>query len=263
MNWGQLKKGITGGIYVYFKDIAERMRSSKASVEMEVDGEKITKEQEEEELFENAQSFDVTWKLPDNIDDLNFAEGATPEEIGAMIASAQSTQPEDEIDDNWLDYISKYPALQAPPSLPALPENLQRGWYPKEVKPNIKAIKQWVLNVKLAGASDEELVEEYYRDRERPNTFRDKNWTRKTDAIKMNKYNMPTIRDNVVDSIAFKVARKIWYVGRRPTTMTDEEWDAHTKYRRAEEGSFGKNDHWVKFKYDVNYKYQSGVDEDI
>ena len=115
----------------------------------------------------------------------------------------------------------------------------------------------------MAGASDEELVEEYYRDRERPNTFRDKNWTRKTDAIKMNKYNMPTIRDNVVDSIAFKVARKIWYVGRRPTTMTDEEWDAHTKYRRAEEGSFGKNDHWVKFKYDVNYKYQSGVDEDI
>lgn len=263
-SWDRFKKAITQSAYAIIKDTADTMRSVGASVRITHDEKPIPREKEEDyELFTEAHNFDIDYDIPENIYDLQWSNDATDEEIGSLIASAQSTMPDDEIDDQWLDYASQYPKLKAPKTLLALPENLQRGWYPATIKPNIQAIKLWVETVKIASLSDEEIIEEYKRDLESPNRIEDPNWTRRSDSIEMTSYNMYKIKDYVVDSIAYKVARKIWYVGRRPTSMTDEQWDAHTKYRRPEEGSFGDKDYWKTFKYDVNYKYQSGVDKDI
>ena len=264
MVFDRIRKGIAGFTGLVVKEFVDIARTTAARIEIHVDGKRIREEEEDNmELYENAQTVEPIWYLPDNVSDVQFSDDASPKEIGMLIASAQSTQPEDEIDDRWMEYISEYPALPAPKVIPALPENLQRGYYPQTIKPNIDAIKQWVINVKLAGASNEDIIEEYYRDRETPNRIKDPNWTRRSDSITKNDNNIYRIKESVVDSIAYKVARKIWYVGRRPASMTDGQWDEHTKYRRPEEGSFGKNDTWEVFKYDVNYKYESGVDEDI
>ena len=67
-----------------------------------------------------------------------------------------------------------------------------------------------------------------------------------------------TTKRLLIDSIAYMVARKIWYVGRKPKDMTDFDWNELTKYMRPQEGSFGAGDVWDVFKYDENYMYSSG-----
>ena len=47
-----------------------------------------------------------------------------------------------------------------------------------------------------------------------------------------------------IDEVTFKVARKIWYVGRKPSSMDDNEWDEATKDMRPPEGSFSSNEEW-------------------
>ena len=75
---------------------------------------------------------------------------------------------------------------------------------------------------------------------------------------KEHKRNPLTTKRLLIDSIAYRVSRKLWYVGRKPNHMTDYEWNEHTKNMRPAEGSYGQNDEWVDFKYTVNYKYHSG-----
>jgi len=64
-----------------------------------------------------------------------------------------------------------------------------------------------------------------------------------------------------IDKIAYLVARKIWYVGRKPSSMSDTEWDKLTKHMRPVEGSFhlvGRDEWGDNFPYDQTYKYRSG-----
>ena len=90
-------------------------------------------------------------------------------------------------------------------------------------KPNIQMIRQWVDNVKLAGKSQMELEKEY-------NVMYDQ------DSIKTGwtKEKM----DRLINSIAFVVARKIWYVGRKPSGMSDTEWDNDTRHMRPNDQSY-------------------------
>tara|TARA_R110002020_G_scaffold355920_1_gene568607 strand:+ start:88 stop:771 length:684 start_codon:yes stop_codon:yes gene_type:complete len=108
-------------------------------------------------------------------------------------------------------------------------------------KPNIEAIRQWVSNTKVATSSNFILSEEFG---EKSGFVYGKTGKELEHAI---------------DEIAFKVARKIWYVGRKPSTMKDFEWDQETRHMRPAEGSFSKNEKWVNgFPYGETYMYRSG-----
>jgi len=67
--------------------------------------------------------------------------------------------------------------------------------------------------------------------------------------------------DRAVDHIAFKVARKIYYVGRKPPTMTPEEWDIYIADKRPEPGTYSKNEDWGErgFPYGADYKTRDGA----
>ena len=66
--------------------------------------------------------------------------------------------------------------------------------------------------------------------------------------------------DRAVDRVAFKVARKIYYVGRKPPTMTPEEWDIYIADKRPEPGTYSKNEDWGDrgFPYGSDYKTTEG-----
>jgi len=110
-------------------------------------------------------------------------------------------------------------------------------------KPNIDAIMLWVRDVKLAGKSQMVLEEEYRRI-----------------------YNVEVVNgwdkdkeDSLVRSIAYLVARKIWYVGRKSSRETDEQWQDYTADMRPPQGSFSKDEKWVNgFPYTKEYVYSSG-----
>jgi len=112
---------------------------------------------------------------------------------------------------------------------------------------DIDALKEWVLTSKIH--RDYDLQE----------------------AIKYDHLKVPTelhglwesSLDRAVDSVAFKVARKIYYVGRKPPTMTPEEWDDYIKDKRPEPGTYAKNEDWGErgFPYgdEANYTYRQGI----
>ena len=67
--------------------------------------------------------------------------------------------------------------------------------------------------------------------------------------------------DRAVDRVAFKVARKIYYVGRKPPTMTPEEWDIYIADKKPEPGPYSKNEDWGArgFPYGNDYKTRDGA----
>jgi len=110
-------------------------------------------------------------------------------------------------------------------------------------KPNIDIIKMWVKDTKLAGMSQMQLEDEYRRVRGSEGNV---SWDD-------NKY------EALVDSIAYLVARKLWYVGRRSSRETDVQWDEHTSHMRPPEGSYEVNEDWGgNFPYGEEYTYTSG-----
>lgn len=110
-------------------------------------------------------------------------------------------------------------------------------------KPNIDVIKMWVKDTKLAGKSQMQLEDEYRRVRGSEGNV---SWDD-------DKY------DALVDSIAYLVARKLWYVGRRSSRETDVQWDEHTSHMRPPEGSYEPNEDWGgNFPYGEEYTYTSG-----
>ena len=112
---------------------------------------------------------------------------------------------------------------------------------------DIPAIREWVMTTKIH--RDPELQEAL-----------------KYDHLKISSNLSPyweSSLDRAVDSVAFKVARKIYYVGRKPPTMTPEEWDIHIKDKRPEPGTYSKNEDWGPrgFPYgdEANYSYRQGI----
>ena len=110
-------------------------------------------------------------------------------------------------------------------------------------KPHIDAIKMWVRDTKLAGMSQMQLEDEY----------------RKVRGSEGNVSWSDDKMDSLIDSIAYLVARKIWYVGRKSSRETDIQWDEHTKDMRPAEGSYESNENWGgNFPYGEEYTYSSG-----
>jgi len=125
-----------------------------------------------------------------------------------------------------------------------LPEIYKDAIFPATIKPNIKAIKIWVKDVKLGGKTDPEILLEIYGyETDRPLDKDSK------------------VFASLLDRLAYRISRKIWYVGRKPSQMTDGEWNEKTRYMRPPQGSYGTNDKWINFKYDYDYEYVSGVVE--
>ena len=109
--------------------------------------------------------------------------------------------------------------------------------------PNIDAIKMWVKDTKLAGKSQMQLEDEY----------------RKVKGSEGNVSWDDTKYEALVDSIAYLVARKLWYVGRRSSRETDEQWQEHTSDMRPPEGSYASGEDWDDmFPYGDEYVYSSG-----
>ena len=67
--------------------------------------------------------------------------------------------------------------------------------------------------------------------------------------------------ERLVDGTAYKVARKIWYVGRKDSTSTPEEWDMDTQGMRPAEGTYSPGkEFWEKgFPYGPNYQTREGI----
>lgn len=125
-----------------------------------------------------------------------------------------------------------------------LPEEYSKTIYPATVKPNIDAIIKWVITEKMDNMEDIELMLEAYE-------VDDIN-----DIESFDDYEQKL--DRMADRAAYKVARKIWYVGRKPANMTDKQWNDLTRHMRPAEGTFGGGDKWDNFKYDFDYEYTSG-----
>jgi len=126
-----------------------------------------------------------------------------------------------------------------------LPENYENYIFPATKRPNVDRIKLWIQEVKFDGKTNEELLNEY----------NDLKGRAQDTALTARQ------RHDLADSTAFKISRKIWYVGRRPSSLTDSEWDELTRRMRPPKGSYSKNEKWtnVKFPYTQSYRYTSGV----
>jgi len=112
---------------------------------------------------------------------------------------------------------------------------------------DIDALKEWVMTTKIN--RDPELQEAVGMDVLKVPVNLHDEWV--------------STLDMVVDRIAFKVARKIYYVGKKPITMTPEEWDDYTRNMKPEPGTYAKNEDWGErgFPYGADYTYRQGAIE--
>tara|TARA_R110002020_G_scaffold51224_1_gene145098 strand:+ start:556 stop:1368 length:813 start_codon:yes stop_codon:yes gene_type:complete len=206
------------------------------------------------------------WDVPDDVSNITFSRGLSEDAEISMILSIQEAEQRQtrEPNDEQMEYIMKqsdnYGAVN-PRKETARIENHEIAYYPagqpaeggqRGKKPNIFRIKQWVENVKWAGMDDAELKEEWRSMRYGRNPEEEGSLAFKRNTLTRGQ------RKTLLDSVAYKVARKIWYVGRKPSSMTDWEWNEATKHMRPPAGSFGKGDWMEKHPYDVNYIYESG-----
>tara|TARA_R110000851_G_scaffold94711_1_gene205704 strand:+ start:520 stop:1251 length:732 start_codon:yes stop_codon:yes gene_type:complete len=196
---------------------------------------------------------DVEIPVPENRKNIKVSSDITSEELGSYVAeSLQDVQraPLTEAPDPVLKAERALPKITNPQD--DLQEPRDIAYYPagknpygrgnEGKKPNIEAIRQWVTNTKVGNASNITLSEEFGEE------FGFIGWGFTEKEL-----------DKAIDEVTFKVARKIWYVGRKPASMTDIQWDEATKEMRPAEGSFSKNEKWANgFPYGETYKYQSG-----
>lgn len=124
-----------------------------------------------------------------------------------------------------------------------LPEHYDRYIMPK-TRVDMSRIRDWVDNKKTKGMTNGSLTEEY-------NEWQGTN----LDSISSEQ------EESLKDSMTFRIARKIWYVGRRPASLKDHEWDLITSKMRPKRGTFSRNEKWtnMRFPYTQSYSYESGV----
>ena len=182
----------------------------------------------------------VAYGIPSDIDPNSIVMGddlSPSEEIAFMesITDKENKIMENDASDDYIDYSDGgYRKAKKPaPVLPKYPDSFRRAIYPGGKnstidtalgkKPSIQMIKQWVEDVKLAGKSQRALEQEYNKMYDQDSI--PSGW----DNTKMN---------NLVNSIAYVVARKIWYVGRKSSSMSDIEWDNDTKHMRPDDQTY-------------------------
>ena len=127
-----------------------------------------------------------------------------------------------------------------------LPEHYGKYILPATTKPNIDRIKMWVQQVKMRGKTNEDILNEYNE------------WSGREQSTALTSKQ----KHSLADSIAYKISRKIWYVGRRPAELTDWEWNEMTKRMRPAKGTYSRNEKWKGrrgFPYTQSYIYKSGA----
>ena len=124
----------------------------------------------------------------------------------------------------------------------ALPISYQDRAIPPGSRVNIDGLKEWIVTKKV----NEDPVLQAAMSADYLNVNRDNEWT--------------SMLDRVVDSTAYKVARKIYYVGRKPASMTPEEWDIFIEGKKPVPGSYSANENWSgkEFPYGNQYTYRQG-----
>jgi hypothetical protein len=207
------------------------------------------------ELTKDKQTGNISLKVrgvPDNVEKLEIKEGNTPTETAYVAKSV--VRPDEAPLIELSDAVLQSPKGSLPKPTNAyddLKEPREIAYYPagknpygrgnEGGKPNIEAIRQWVSNTKVATSSNFILSEEFG----------------KKSGMIYGKSGKEL--ENAIDEVTYKVARKIWYVGRKPRYMSDDDWQEDTKDMRPAEGSFSKNEDWGgKFPYGETYKYDSG-----
>lgn len=179
----------------------------------------------------NVLKFDVSDVTPKmNLDPSTSFE--LPKEGDTDFMIGRST---DEYIDDWIDYYIDDPRY-------AYDEDFD---YPSQMKPtrfhggtppgtrvSIDDLKEWVMGTKIQ--SDPDLMEVA---------------------------NQPKKFESMVDSIAYKVARKIYYVGKKPAYMTPEDWDITTMWMRPAMNSYSNKEKFFTgtFDYGSNYTYRQGA----
>ena len=186
----------------------------------------------------NLKGKKVIINTPVGVKDIKLSE---PESMFEIVKRFSALfKPKENLYEEPPDVVAMNKSGQFPEE--KLPEGYARYILPATFKPNIANVKKCVSHQKFAGKTNEDLINEYNenfgRMVERPLTRKQKN--------------------ELIDSIAYKISRKIWYVGRRPADMNDTQWNQMTKAMRPREGSYGKNDTWTKFPYVESYQYRSG-----
>jgi len=238
----------------------------------------IESDKEMDEIANETELSEVEWDVPDDVSDIEFEDNISDEAKIEMIKSIQKAheKPYEEPSDKEMDYVMEKDDRKkshkeyttsgqwgygwvSSKDRDTHPSEWEQAYYPagkdpfgeqEGNAPDIGRMKEWVENVKIADMTDAELKEEW------------RNTTGRTIKDKESKSFLSDLltesqRRSLIDSIAYKVARKIWYVGRKPSSMSDWEWNEHTKDMRPPEGSFGGFDHMYDFPYDKTYVYKS------
>ena len=197
----------------------------------------------------------VAIPVPDDVlkDSISLNENMSNEELSLVVTNViQNVDKQYTEKEPYDKVLDPTPSPITADSKPTLPDGWSAAYYPAGGetggKPHIPSIKEWGNKVKLNHMTTQDLQQEYGKtfNKKTPNLWND------------------DMREKLVDSIAFMVARKIWYVGRRPSSMTDSEWDEHTKHMRPHQGSFSKNEHWSNgFPYGQEYTYRSWGHEEV
>tara|TARA_R110002020_G_scaffold222074_4_gene430525 strand:+ start:1114 stop:1848 length:735 start_codon:yes stop_codon:yes gene_type:complete len=129
------------------------------------------------------------------------------------------------------------------PKREALPDYYEDEILPATTRINISALKRWIQEVKWRDMSPIDLRIEYNRSK---GTTSDAPLNSRQHAA-------------LLDSTAFKLSRKFWYVGRRSANETDQQWQEKTRHMRPAMGSYSPNEQWAGgFPYDETYEYTVG-----
>jgi len=152
------------------------------------------------------------------------------------LADFMSDRTTDEYIDDWIDYYVDAPAYKYDEDFPAEGEydpTTAMGTQPG-TKVNIDDLKEWVRTVKIG---QDPILQDLVV----------------TGNVK--KF------EAEVDRVAYKVARKIYYVGKKPAYMTPEDWDATTVHARPQMNTYSSKESASagSFKYGSNYTYRQGV----
>ena len=167
--------------------------------------------------------------------EIEAVKAETFEELMEKRIDAEVDKPKYQYDDDFVSETER-----------DLPPNDYNKMILPGTKVSIDALKEWVLETKVN--SDPVLQEAVSADFLNVNT--DGEWN--------------SMLDRTVDRIAYKVARKIYYVGRKPSYMEPEEWDIFIEGKKPVPGTYSKNETWGdrEFPYGNEYKYRMGPSED-
>jgi len=271
------KSWIRENIYDYVKEKSiDPVREQNGHIDMEVGGKKIddNSEVERQEAINSDEDIDINYEdhMPKDMKNLQISDDLNEEERARVIATAQQHGRGVDVDDKTIiANKAKRPSPVVKEQLKGYaiaeqPEEYQGAIYPEEFRADIPALKLWVETVKIANLSDDEIMEEYYQWRENPEFQQFSSVDSKVGdlvrSMKKRVRNPQTTRKLLVDSIAYMVARKLWYVGRKPAGMSDWDWHNKTKHLRPAQGTFDmkREERWRNFKYTKDYVYESGVD---